>query len=163
MGNSSSSLHVINEVAIEMKSAGVSSVQICSWKLRQLSLFDSQFKPIYESAIEEVREEIPSVPINVTEVGIRLGDRREENKYSARKINKYLIDSGLQYKQDRVSSKKKVKYDYRLTKLGKQYGKIEATTATNSCGTVYQVRWYDGVVEFLNNWLNAQTEIGKAS
>ena len=161
MGYESSTKDAIAFAAKEMQEAGVDVKQITTWKFEQLSLFDPNNSAIYESAKQKVEATsvVQDIPLSPTEIGKLLAKQRGESKaIAARSINQYLIDSGLQYKHYRISSKtKKQKFDYRLTELGKQYGVIEATTARNSSGTVYQVRWYSCCVDFLSNWLDKQS------
>ena len=165
MGSESSLVAVVEQVAAEMERAGMRRSQISTWKFQQLAIFTPKYKSIYESAIVELGllSVVPEKPANPTEVGKQLGERRDDKAVSARTVNRYLVEAGLQTIEYRDSSSGKKKPEYRLTELGKQYGVVEQAPARNSQGSVYMVRWYSLVVEFLNSWINARGEEQRAA
>lgn len=78
--------------------------------------------------------------LNPTQVGEILQERNGE-KWSPRRVNKVLIEKGLQTRNDGGDP------DYLPTENGKQYGIVTANTAIGHGRTVQQMRWYPSVVE----------------
>ena len=95
MSSEHNSQTVINAIASEMQQAGVSQIQVVNWKYQQLSLFDKQFAPIYNSAVQQLVKVIPDKPCSVTEIGEKLGKKCGEVSYSAIKINQIFLYSAL--------------------------------------------------------------------
>lgn len=77
-----------------------------------------------------------------TQVGEILQERTGE-KWSARRVNKVLIEKGLQTPNEGGDP------DYLPTENGKQYGTVTYGTAKRHGKTVQHLRWYPTIVEAL--------------
>ncbi len=147
------------EIATEcLKEAGISEQQSQLWKLDQYSKYSQGTEQLVFSEAKKLiasKGELATLPLSPTELGQRVGEKLGTDTISARKINRFLIECGLQIPIEKISKKsgrKKIVYD--LTDLGRQYGHIELTSAKHSDGTVVtQVRWFESVVDILTEYL----------
>lgn len=136
-----------------MQKANVDNALIAS---QEVEMF-AQFYPQYRTAADQTKAQIaasttlPELPKTPTEIGSLFAQKMGYTKaVLAKDINQMLIDRGLQEKVERVSKKSgRTKYEYVPTELGKKYGILVSTTAKNSTGTVFVLRWYASVVDFL--------------
>ena len=127
------------EIATEcLKEAGISDQQSQLWKLDQYSKYSQGTEQLVFSEAKKLiasKGELVTLPLSPTELGQRVGEKLGQDTISARKINRFLIECGLQIPIEKISKKsgrKKIVYD--LTDLGREYGHIELTTAKHSDG-----------------------------
>lgn len=99
--------------------------------------------PALKPAADELKTAIASTNsaedafLNATQIGEVIG-------MSARAVNNWLVQSGLQYRtQDK-------KIPYRPTESGKQWGRMVPALARSSNQTVFQLRWLPEIVQVIS-------------
>lgn len=106
-----------------------------------------QIAPHQAAILEPIRQQLiistatPNALLTPTQIGERLG-------ISAIKVNKLLIDAGLQTKNEQKKSRKDL--DYIVTDRGREFASVTTATGKNGDNTMYQqLRWYESVVDVI--------------
>lgn len=111
--------------------------------------------PELKSEVEEIKNLISatskeeSIPVSPTELGVKFYQNHSElgKSPSAQKVNLALVICGLQEKsEDKLCS-------YKLTPQGEEYGELQIETCKGHNKTVYRVRWYESVLEVIEDTL----------
>ncbi|WP_341531333.1 KilA-N domain-containing protein (plasmid) [Nostoc sp. UHCC 0302] len=99
--------------------------------------------PALKPAADELRTAIALTNVS-DDAYLRPTDIGEAVGLSARAVNNWLTNAGLQYRTDDK------KIPYRPTESGKQWGRMVPTVARPSNQTVFQLRWLPEIVKVIS-------------
>ena len=99
--------------------------------------------------------QVEEIPLSPTKLGKIIAEQLGFDKpISARRINQILITIGFQDAERVSNSKGKTKIQYKLTKLGEEYARIQLDTARGHNKTVYVIRWFKSVIPIITEAMN---------
>ena len=117
--------------------------------------------PHLATAAEESKQlvsahnQVEEIPLSPTKLGKIIAEQLGFDKpISARRINQILITIGFQDAERVSNSKGKTKIQYKLTKLGEEYARIQLDTARGHNKTVYVIRWFKSVIPIITEAMN---------
>ena len=99
--------------------------------------------------------QVEEIPLSPTKLGKIIAEQLGLSKpISARRINQILITVGFQDSERVSNSKGKTKIQYKLTKLGEEYARIQLDTARGHNKTIYVIRWFKSVIPIITEAMN---------
>ncbi len=117
--------------------------------------------PHLETAAEESKQllsahnQVEEIPLSPTKLGKIIAEQLGLSKpISARRINQILISVGFQNSERVANSKGQTKIQYKLTKLGEEYARIQLDTARGHNKTIYVIRWFKSVIPIITEAMN---------
>ena len=117
--------------------------------------------PHLETAAEESKQllsahnQVEEIQLSPTKLGKIIAEQLGLSKpISARRINQILITVGFQDSERVSNSKGKTKIQYKLTKLGEEYARIQLDTARGHNKTIYVIRWFKSVIPIITEAMN---------